>query len=165
MEYQEISEDIWETQYKIHKDKDGCVKVYDTHDDIDFIDANLDKVWTLVDPDNLPYPVVISGKAFCNRICYYVGDEVIPKDKSIDVIEESNYPVVNEKIWISDGSLSFNGLHTVIQVLENREYVVTNGTVYFKIKRDYFDMFNEDGTCPFCGTKCYEAEPCEDLEV
>jgi hypothetical protein len=73
----------WVETYKPLNDNNGEVKVYDTHSDWDFISTvNPYKVWTLVDSNEVE-PVIVNGRAFVNRLEYYVtlqpwseGDEI-----------------------------------------------------------------------------------------
>jgi hypothetical protein len=165
-----ITHQEWLDQFKIICDEDGSPVVYETYGlDHEHVRRNYKRAWTLVDTD-LPYPVVTSGMSFVNRICYYLGEVNLPNQDSltIEVIEESNYPVVGEKVWWRDPDDNISsGVYTIKHVVTQDEVyrMLSNETLSeVEVYRHELEMFTDLGECFGCGKRCYEAAPCEYLK-
>ena len=183
IQYKEITinENTWAETYDIIRDEEDGFKVFEPNGlDFEFVKENQNKVWTYIDSDSLPYPVIVSGLHFVNRIHYFVGRKEIPSNTYIDVIEENNYPVKGAKVWWNNpDNKNCSGLYTVIEIKnlgENHQvssatsnknleyYVLKNdrGSI-IELSRPEITIFDDDGYCHGCNTQCYLTEPCEYL--
>lgn len=82
MTEQRISYEEWIETYKPLNDHEGIPKIIETWEVAKY---DKDKVWTLVDAE--PYPVIVSGWHYVNRLHYHVTEVAIPANHMIEVEE------------------------------------------------------------------------------